>query len=73
MNGMGAFCICCGTKVSTGIRTAEDLASAYPTGCYCCATAKSDTTRATLAKMIKEAGYAFVDMEGNPLIVGKKK
>jgi len=70
MNGMGAFCICCKTKVSTGIRTGDDLLEAYPMGCHACSTAtgtKAEITRATLKETIAAKGHAFVDMEGKPL------
>lgn len=79
--GMGAFCIGCGAKNATGTETGTQLLQRYPNGCHYCSRAmgtgpnSGEITRATLKEMIAEKGYAFVDMEGNPLIPtgGKKK
>jgi len=68
MIGMGAFCVGCKTKNSTGIRTAADLEEQYPEGCFVCSRAKSEGTRSALRAKIQSLGYAFVDMEDQPIV-----
>lgn len=64
---MGAFCISCGTKNMTGFQTGDQLLKRYPLGCHLCSQNARKGTNIELAKMIAELGYAFVDMEGQPL------
>jgi len=73
MIGMAAICNACGAKVSSGIKTHEQLLEQYPKGCHYCSRAADPNTRSDLAAMIKENGYAFVDMEGIPIKPKGKK
>lgn len=74
MIGMGAYCIGCGAKNCTGKETGDQLLQRYPNGCHYCSRAmgtgpnSGEITRASLKVMIKNAGHAFVDMEGEPLV-----
>ncbi len=73
---MGAFCVECGTKNMTGFQTGDQLLVRYPLGCFYCSQNTRRGTNTKLAERIKELGYAFVDMEGEPLkptVEGKKK
>jgi len=65
---MGAFCIACGTKNMSGFQSGAQLLKRYPTGCHACSHG-TEGTRTALKEMIEEHGYAFVDMEGEPIIV----
>jgi len=60
-----AFCIGCGAKNATGLRTGDDLLVQYPQGCHYCSLGTSKT-RDALREMIAVAGHAFVDEEGEP-------
>jgi len=64
---MGAFCVSCGTKNMTGYQTGDQLLVRYPLGCHMCSQNTRKGTNTKLAAMIEELGYAFVDMEGQPL------
>jgi len=65
---MGAFCVSCGAKNMTGFQTGDQLLVRYPLGCHMCSQNARKGTNVKLAGMIKDLGYAFVDMEGKPLL-----
>jgi len=66
--GMGAFCPCCHSKISTGVRTHEDMMAQYPAGCpYCHGSTAAQTTRAAADAAAKKAGYLYLDMHGDPI------
>jgi len=75
---MGAFCVGCGTKNASGTETGDELLVRFPQGCHVCSRAhvgpkiKYELTHSNLAAKIKELGYAFIDMEGEPLRPKKK-
>jgi len=66
-NLMGAFCVSCGTKNMTGFQTGDQLLVRYPNGCHMCSRNTRKGTNIKLAELIEKLGYAFVDMEGQPL------
>jgi len=79
VKGMGAFCVGCKAKNASGTMTGDELLIQYPNGCHYCSNAfvgppaKAAKTRSDLAAMIKDLGYAFLDMEGDPLLPTSKK
>jgi len=67
LDGMGAICVLCGTKNSTGVRSYEDLKQQYPNGCHVCSRGTRDTPQ-RLKEKCDELGYDFVDMRGHPIL-----